>query len=899
MKMKIQSGSTNRRNYVAMIAIIVCAFGLLMQQSSVVSILDHQLFDKMQQVFGSRQQDAKVLLVYASTETMRGQNGHLNSILREINDCRPRKIAIICDEHPLISNELNVLPFAENIAIGCKKNHWHQQLKHGGMIQGIIDLELSNQSTYRDHYLAAESKTQRYPSIECAIAASMLQPHLSPKQNRFGIRYCGSNNSLPQVTEKQVMDDSLVASLVQDKVVLIGVAEKKQFGIRTPTTVGNARMNRLEVHGHILETLLRGNYISDVHWVAQFTLLALFSAASTLLIIRSKLQNVPWRIATAFLAACLLATTSYHFFNVRLPATSLGSSILLSSVIAIFLRFRVLERYIRELELSTQNKAGDETETWELIRLSALQMFYPSLMVMMELPPGKAHLKFVDCCNCDQSKVGERRRDIQRFPFRHVYDMERPCKFSGYKFFEGTGNDQVEYYIPLMHDSVVFGMVIASLSVEKLKNWSNIDECLAHFSVEMSRLLQEQRIHETAENASQRFAAKLNVLPEESTLEAILRRERQLNNQLQRWEHAVRSSETAIAICDPFGRVEFGNEKLLTMLDRHQLVATDANTLELIASISGRDIAHCRRLLRNVLNERIASQMYLPAAGSNGNALHLNIKPIITNTIGKTSTHYPYIIIEIVDGTVFETVANWQQDLTSKLCETASDSVVALADELIRIEESDLDSESLKNLLGKLNQTMQVVESTLTSCQDIAESELSDQHDRYLPIETLTVFDRIKEKYCFKFSQNETQLSVDTSEESAVAVANPFLLHNVFELIFDILLKRAFSGSKISIAIDKVDALLRYEFQGSGGVANQSRDQFAKKSGAQTDREALDQEFGDRIHEVRDWLEAWGGTLKIFNGDEDRLNVELLLDANLIDQSDRMTRTSRTTAKLG
>ena len=899
MKMKIQPGSTNRRNYIAMIAIVVCAFGLFVQQTSVVSTLDNQFFDKMQQVFGSRQRDAKVLLVYADAETMRGENGRLVSILKEVDTGGPSKIALICDDPPVNLDELTTLPFVDRIAVGCQKGDWHYELQQRGVIQGIVDLDLTNQSAYRDHYLAAESQTQSYPSLECAIAASMLQPHLSPKRNRFGIRFCGSTNSLPHVSENQVLEGSVVASLVQDKVILLGAAEQREFGLRTPTTVGNERMNRLEIHGHILETLLRGNYISDVHWTAQFTLLALFSAASTLLIIRSKLRSAPWRIAAVFLVAVMTASASYHFFNVKLPVTSLGMSMLLASAIAIFVRFRVLERYIRELELSTQNKAIQETETWELIRLSALQMFYPSLMVMMELPPGKAHLKFVDCCNCDQSKVDERRRDIQRFPFRHVYDMERPCKFSGYKFFQASGDDQVEYYIPLMQDSVVFGMVIASLSSEKLKHWSNIDQCLAQFSAEMSRLLYEQRMDESANNASQRFAAKLNVLPEESTLEAILKRERQLNSQLQRWEHAVRSSETAIAICDPFGRVEFGNEKLLSMLDRHQIVATDANTLELISSISGRDIAHCRRLLRDVLNERNASQMFLPSAGTNGGTLHLNIKPIITNSIGKNSTQYPYIIIEVVDGTVFETVTNWQQDLTSTLCETANESVAEISGEISRMEESGFESASLTKWFGKLNQTMQNLGSTLTSCQEIAESDLSDQYDKYLPIETRTVFNKIREEFSGEFKQNETQLAVDFSAASTIACANPFLLHDVFELIFDILLKRAFSGSKISIAIDQVDALLRYEFQGSGGVANQSRDRFAKKSGAQTDRETLDQEFGDRINEVCHWLEEWGGTLKIFNGEEDRLNVELLLDANLMSQSVRLNRPHRKPAKSG
>ena len=200
-------------------------------------------------------------------------------------------------------------------------------------------------------------------------------------------------------------------------------------------------------------------------------------------------------------------------------------------------------------------------------------------------------------------------------------------------------------------------------------------------------------------------------------------------------------------------------------------------------------------------------------------------------------------------------------------------------------------------MFGQLSKTMRLVESTLNSCQEIAGSEVSDQASSFLPVDTLLVFEMIRNRYSSEFESNETQLNVTCDEKTAVAVANPFLLQELFSLIFDILLKRAFADSEISIVVEFVDQKLRYEFRGSGGIANQSRDSFAQKSGVRSVHEIINQEFGSSIAEARLWLEQWGGALRIFSCELDRLNLELVLDTQLISSPETEKKSTAAVAR--
>lgn len=876
-----------------MIAIVVCAFGLILQQLGIFSNLDHQLFDTIQQFTSYPQQDANVLLVYAEPATVEDENDQLLSLLHQINQFEPRKIAIIGGQNQLPLHQLAELPFANKMVIGCRLENWRSGGQQLGLAQGTVELKLAHQSVYRDHYLATTKQGKNYPTLECVIAASMTQPHLSPRQNRFGIRYCGSTNSLPNVTASQIIDNSIVPGLIRDKVVMIGTADPHGYGYATPTTRAAQRIGQLEIHGHVLETLLRGNYISDCHWTMQFALLALLSSIVAFMILRAQINRIPIRLFAAMATVMLVSVCSYHFLSLRIPPTALLCSICVAAGMAMFLRFRVLETYIRQLKL-TANKAGyDQQDSWELIRLAALQQFYPHRMVCMELPPGRPHFQVVDTCNCDESHIAERRRDIQRFPYRQVCEMERPCTFPDYQFFNDGTADSTEYLIPLVHDSVVLGIVVASLTADQLEDWSNVDDCLTRFGHEMSRLLYERMSSPNNEKnktdagnneGSQNWFDQLNVLPEESAMAAILEQERQVNKQLQRWEYTFRSSESALAICDPFGQVEFANEKLHHLLQHQQVIATDASTLELVSRISGRDITSCRRMIRDAVNQRKTSQIFLPAIETKTKPLTINIKPIITSALGQNSTHYPYVVVEVVDGAVFHDALNWQQNLTSSLCDTAEHSIQQIAQELDQFESGDTQTKSLQSLLGKLGQTLAKAGSTFNSCQQIAQVGVSDRAESCLPIDTLNVFESVRDEFGPKFEEQDTQLKFDCEATEAIAVANPFLLKVVFESIFDILLKRSFAGSELNIVLDKIDTQSRYEFRGAGGIENLSRDNFLRGNEQAEDefnleqKPGLDQELGDQISRIQGWLETWNGSLSFQNNDDENLVIELLLD---------------------
>ena len=876
-----------------MIAIVVCAFGLILQQLGIFSNLDHQLFDKIQQVTSYPQRDAKVLLVYADTDTISEDPGRLRSLLSQINQYEPRKIAIVHGQNQLQLDQIAGLPFTEKMVIGCRLKDWKPSDQQFGLTHGITDLNLANQSVYRDHYLAISELDQNYPTIECVIAASMMQPHLSPRQNRFGIRYCGATSSLPNVTADQVFDDSIVSDLIRDKVVMIGTAEPHGYGYPTPTTQAAQRIGQLEIHGHVLETLLRSNYIVDCHWTMQFAMLALLSSIVAFVILRAQLNRIPIRLLAAMTCQVLVSIFAYHFLNLRIPVTALLCSTCVAAAMAMFLRFRVLESYVRQLKLTAKNDNHDQQDAWELIRLSALQQFYPSRMVSMELPPGKTHFQVVDTCNCDQSHISERRRDVQRFPYRHVCEMERPCALPDYQFFSDDTTGGTEYLIPLAHDSTVLGIVIVSLTADQLKHWNNIEDCLTRFGGEMSRLLFERRNqvkNDTPDHQGPKsWFNKLNVLPEESSMAAILEQERQVNKQLQRWEHAFRSSESALAICDPFGQIEFTNEKLHDLLHPHQIVASDINTLELVTRISRRDISSCRSMIRDAVNLRKTSQIFLPAIETGTKPLTVNIKPIITNSLGQNATHYPYVVVEIVDGEVFHDALNWQQDLSSSLCESAEHSIQKITEEIKTLSTSG-SADSMQRLFSQLGQTLAMAGSTLNSCQQIAGIGVSDRAESCLPIDTLSVFESTKKEFCPKFDEQDTQLRFDSESKDAIAIAiaNPFLLKIVFSLIFEILLKRSFAGSEINIAMDLVGTQLRYEFRGSGGIENLSRDNFLRGNEESEDhvdveqKLGLDQELGDPIAKTRGWLEAWNGTLRFLNDSEDNLLVELILATELI-----------------
>ena len=636
------------------ICILVIAW--IMNAAGLFTTIDQSFHDSCQRLTAKPYIESGVLLVHTPESYFQNDPKKLVKLLKQLNSCGPKVIGIVDAEDVYSQNsdgaralnrqlfsDLQQQPFADKLVVGCSGDSLFQEsLPNLSPIKtGFVNLDLLNQSIYRQSQAKILTNGKSLYSFEAQVARAMLPSDRLIPAGKFGIRFGAASRGLPQVNAEELLSGNLVSELVTGKAILIARQQRSTFGVFTPLTssafanqqTSAQRMSRLELRGNIVETLLRQNQIRESSWICNLILFVLLSVLFCQLARQAPREHWVSVFAGSALLSVLLAIGSFLFCGTTLPVTAMVGLSLLAFGTVLFQRFGKQFQSLRHLNLMIgvkehgEKEISDET-TWSQVADAAYQLFYPKRMILFKLDDGATHLEIMQMVNCDQQDINEQRRDVQRSPFREAFENAEPSRNNGFEFFKcESGSSGVEYAVPLIAVSKPIGMIFIELEPVQAENWSDLPNFLRQFAEDMSMVVANRRMKLQKHLERSKWSTRLRTTPEQGVYDRLQKLKTSENDLFQSVQNAFRLTESPAAVYDAFGKMLQCNDNFMQLLQRQQ-VSADISCVELLSAISDESQFECRALLRQSLHCGKSVDFHLSPDGENEFARRLLLKPV-------------------------------------------------------------------------------------------------------------------------------------------------------------------------------------------------------------------------------------------------------------------------------
>ena len=828
------------------------------------------------------QQDDQILLVYAPPTLLESASPELISLIDSIGRQSPKKIAIQVTGPVRDFGPLNHAPNASALTLGFPLDQLlasESAITSNTFRIGFVDLHHQGQPIYRNGIVSTEQAGAKLNSFEFEIAKSVSPLSENLPSTSFGIRYAGGPNTLPHIDSKSLLKGNLIRELIKDKIVLIGPKYSRRFYMLTPTTQGNSRMSRLEIRGNMVASLVNENYATRLASIATLILLALVTLISFQIARQISKRWLPSLICGHVILALGLMTTCYWLASVWLPGTALLLAGLVSTVVATMQRFSKLEDYvqfwkIRSTVREAHVKPRFDADPWQAIGDITYQMFQPTRVVMMELLPGQTHLRRVHSIGCDYSQIYEKRLDYKRSPYWDAIQNKQPYQSTNRGFFTSNpGVKEVEYMLPLVHGLKTYGVIALAIEAATLEKWHDFDSFLAHFCVEITQLIagSHQAVHENYRRLE--FVDRCSTLPEERSFLDIQANSQLQDDLIERVDIAFDCSESAMATFDIYGRIIRRNSNLNRLLQKTELSGSGSTCVDIIAAISGQSLNSARRTFREAILHH-KSGKHLVAPSLSDVPMMMYVKPMkLQEDEARTSIETHGLLLEVVDGRVFEEIRKWNHELSTALVPEVLEKATHLELKASLLKDPNIEDNALSELFGSVGDTVSEIVSVLQSCQDLRSRQITESPENFFLINTLSVWRSVRD--CFEEELAERSITIREHASvngEIIAFANPILLDRAFSEILIFLLGNAFDESEIQFEIfPQVDGFeFRFTNQGGGTPVDTLRKSLDQASHKGTTRRTknylnLDTAQIDQLQQIDSWVEPWNGGFQVQN----------------------------------
>ena len=845
---------------------------------------DNLLRDSCLWLTPSSQYEDQILLVYADPEILESASPQLISLVREIEKQSPKKIAIEATGPISKFESLNRSPRASSLTIGFpldKLTEVKSGKRRNTFTTGFVDLHHCSQPIYRNAIVSTERARRKLNSFEFEIVKSVSPLSDNLPATTFGIRYAGGPNTIANIEAETLLNGNMLRELIKDKIVLIGPNFPRRFHMLTPTTSDDSRMSRLEIRGNIVASLLNENYSIDAAAIPSLILLAFITLISFHVARQTTKHWLPTAIFANVILTLGLFAVCFWLTSVWLPATALVLAGFVSMIVAILDRFAKLEDYVQFWKLRSttreaHTKSRFQDDAWKAIGDVTYQMFQPTRVVMMELLPNATHLKRVRSIGCDYSQISEMRLDYKRSPYWEPIQNKQPMQSLHRSFFTtNPGVREVEYILPLVHGMNTYGVIAIAVDAAGLEKWHDFDSFLSRFCTEMSQLIAGS--HQAASNDSQRMNLinRCSTMPEERAFVEIQNNSQLQDDLVERVDIAFDCSESAMATFDIYGHIIRRNSNLNRLLQKAELSGSGSKCVDIISAISGQSLSKARKVFRDAILFNKSERFLVADSALRDAPMMMYIKPMqLQEDESRTSIETHGLLLEIVDGRVFQELRQWNHELSTSLVPDVLEKATKLEHTTSKIRsEPPAENHELNDLFGSVGETVAEIVSVLESCEDLRGRQVTESPNNFFLLNAVSVWKGAKGRLEEDFTQRSITIHEDSSIAEEVNVfANPILLDRTFVKILTFLLDNAFDESEIRFeVISQVDGFeFRLTNQGGGtpvDTLRKSLDQASNESKVRPIRKYLNLDTAqiDQLQQIDAWVESWSGGFSVAN----------------------------------
>ena len=835
-----------------------------------------------------------VLIIYAPQETLESGSDELIELLDEIHQHGATRIGVVAGGPPQTFQRLDKLPYARKLCIGFRLNQLlgNTAGKVSSNFQtGFSDLPFSEDPVLRYGTTRREQVGIVLPSFEARLVQPLIgSTHKLPGE-KFGVTWCGGPGAIAHIKSRHLTSGNSIRSLIQDRVVLVGPDYPEEFAVSVPSASAGSRMSRLEVRANMVECLLQNSYTLSssqavsLLWLICITVLSIQTARQTA-IHQSGLALI--LLVTGIVLACAIGVwvSNYWISVSALVAASslawLATTLHRFGRMGDFVQYWKMRSMVREAHLETRFEEG----VWKAIGDSALQMFQPTRMVLMELTPGDTHLKRVSLVGCDYSHISEKRLDHQRSPYLEALEENRPILNPRGSFFSRTpGVSEAEFVLPLTNGMMTLGVIVLGMDKRHLAQWADFQTFLENFTIEMSQLIAASRQESIDDLSRLDWRERLRKLPEEIEFIEIQRSSERQNDLSERSELAFDCSESAMATFDIYGRVIRRNSSFNRIMQEAQLSISSASCVEILASLSGRSHNDCRKIFREAIMNDRDEEILLVDQDRSRSPRVMYVKPMRLNEDERrTSIEMHGLLIEIVDGSPFEDLERWNQQLAQSLVPAAIETVEDLsskkADIRALVESKSSPQETLQNLFGTVGSTVDEIVSVLQQCKDLTVRQVSADAENGFAFDSNGVWNSVRQRVTSTLVDRSIEIINKIDQNAPIIVfANPLLLDRVFNTTIEFLAENALDESQITVEVLQGDEGVDWLFSNQGGgtpvdtlrrvleaeeVQSCPTNVYADRKNIKKQKDLnLSPHQIDQLSEIEAWVNRWGGSVEV------------------------------------
>lgn len=186
-------------------------------------------------------------------------------------------------------------------------------------------------------------RVKKIDELEDSFALGNLR---LPKRPMY-INFTGS--SYEQISYWRVLAGEFPADFIKGKIVLVGATAKAMEDIRfTSFSKGIPLAAGIEIHADIIQTILKGNYITPLNRVGVIGLILLLSLLTAILIQGLKIKHEVIVIGLMLLNIAIACFSAFYHLHLQIPFIPLALVILLVAISVIFWKIFLVEQKLTE-----------------------------------------------------------------------------------------------------------------------------------------------------------------------------------------------------------------------------------------------------------------------------------------------------------------------------------------------------------------------------------------------------------------------------------------------------------------------------------------------------------------------------------------------------------------------
>lgn len=821
-------------------------------------------------------QSSQVLLVKMDSQDI-NREGALAETLIKLQSFEPRRIAL--NFTPKIHHErfYEIAKQHDNITLGRHLSfNQRQQLELEAVPSiadsipfGVVAYPPNEKGIFRQHKTSYQIEEETYPAFEMACLKNNSE-FVKRYQNHesYLIAFQGPVGSLPNVTLDQVLNDELIDVMVNGKIILIGFEDRDgNFWLQTPTTSSQRPMTLSEYQAHALNSLLNQTAIVTVSWMWQWSLLVLLIVASAVLYQSFDSNTMILCTVGLIIVYVILGFLTVHFFHLWVPIQLFIVSQVLLMVLMHYSKLNTvddsLEEIVHNLSFHAQPYFGPsnlytDTDFWHSTLQSIDHLLHFKQVIVLEKPRNASFVHTLASLNCTEAQIQERRRDFRRDPYHSAIQSKKPYQVE--TFFKNAESNEIQYLLPLMYGGEIYGVAALLIDRKTVLDQPGFSNILELCNNQLGELLYEYQIRSSSDNHPSFFSRLFNQEYFHSMIQNVFQLSDLIRQKTTKLHRLCNEFQSSFGVFDLFGRMQYVNSSFVDVLEKFDLTPQKSSALEIITHLSDLQLNQTRKLYRDVVIYR--SPVSFTIQRDSKKSYCVVIRPLASEEQTQNGDFTLFglwgILIEIIDVTEQIQFNQLSGLLSMEMGNKLRNSLSAIQMSAQMMNDPETQAFDKAKMMSAIQTRVDDIVRLLETSEQYLEQDQSIDTLTRFPLNALQALDESIANLEDQKSSRRISFNVEKPQIMNYVYASHTHLCSVFDFLLALLIHDAADESEIVIRVDEQKKHINFYFANQGfGIP---KDQFKHYMESQN---ASRSEATERLQEVKEWVNYWGGTLQV------------------------------------